>query len=132
MHLAAFRRDAGVPGDDGDAAFHRLLQRRNQRVGVVGRDRDGVDLLGDQRVDDLDLAFGGGRGRAGVDHLDLAEFLGGFLRALVGGVEEAVAERLHDQADLDRLGTGGRREHRDGKRCRHHQFLQNAHRISSL
>ena len=40
-----------------------------------------------------------GVGRAGVDDLDVAEFLGGFLRALVGGLEEADAERLHDQRD---------------------------------
>ena len=49
--------------------------------------------------------FGGGRGRAGVDDLDVAEFLGGFLGALVGGIEEAVAERLHHQRDL---GLGDR------------------------
>ena len=41
-----------------------------------------------------------GRGRTGVDHFDAAEFLGGFLRALVGGIEEAVAERLDDETDL--------------------------------
>ena len=53
-------------------------------------------------------AFGGRLGRAGVDDLDVAEFLGRFFGALVGGVEEAVAERLHDQRDLDVLGIGRR------------------------
>ena len=57
VHLAAFLGDAGVERDDGDAAFHRLLQRGNESVGVVRRNRDGVDALRDQRVDDLDLAF---------------------------------------------------------------------------
>ena len=80
--------------------LHRLLQRRHQRVLVIGRDGDGIDLLRDQRVDHLDLAFGGRGGRAGVDDLDVAEFLGRFLRALVGGLEEADAERLDDEGDL--------------------------------
>ncbi len=57
-------------------------------------------------------------GRAGIDDLDVAEFLGGFLRALVGGLEEADAERLHHQRDLhgsrrmrgtDEHGGGDRR-----------------------
>ena len=66
-----------------------------------------LTLLGDQRVDDVDLAFGGRLGRAGVDDLDIAEFLGGFLGALVGGVEEAVAERfLTTSAILTFCGRG--------------------------
>ena len=95
------RRPAGatrrIVGDDLDAALHRLLQRRHQRVGIVGRDRDGVDVLGDQRVEHFDLAFGGRRGRAGVDDFGV-EFRGGFLGALVDGIEEAVAERFGDHA----------------------------------
>ena len=82
-----------------------LLQRRHERIGIVGGDGDGIDLLGDQRVDDLDLAFGRGRGRAGIDHLDIAEFLRGFLRAFVGGIEEAVAERFDDEGDPHRVGV---------------------------
>src|SRR3569832_559567 len=42
-----------------------------------------------------DLGFGGRLGRTGIDDIDIAQFLGRFLGALVGGVEEAVAERLH-------------------------------------
>ena len=121
LHLTALGGDARIPRDHGDAAVHRLLQRGHQRVGVVGRNGDGIDALGDQRVDDLDLAFGGGVGRAGVDDLDIAEFLGGFLRALVGGLEEADAERLDDQRDALGLGVraagdegGGERRRRQG------------------
>ena len=43
--------------------------------------------------------FGGGVGRAGVDDLDVAQLLGRLLGALVGGLEEADAERLDDERD---------------------------------
>ena len=100
MHHAAIFAHAGVKRDDLDAAVHSTLEHRGQRVGVIGGDHDGRNLLRDQRVDDFDLAFGRGLGRAGVDDLNVFEFLGGFLRALVGGVKEAVAQTLHHQSDF--------------------------------
>jgi len=112
--------------------LHGLLQHRHQRVGVIGRNRDGVDLLRDQRIDHFDLRFGGRLGRTGVDDVDIAEFLSRLFGALVGGIEEAVAERLHHQRDLHVLGVGCVHEHGGGKRRCNHQFLQKAHRISSL
>ncbi|MCY1237354.1 hypothetical protein D9M72_500470 [compost metagenome] len=121
VHQPAILGDTAVPGDDLDAAVHRLLQRRHQGVGVVGRNGDRIDLLGDQRVDHLDLAFGGGRGRAGVDHLDVAQFLGGFLGALVGSFEEADAERLDDERDLLVFRMRGIGHQRKRNRGRDHQ-----------
>ena len=75
-----------------------LLADRHERVGVVGRDDDAVDLLRDLRVDHGDLLFRGRLGGGGVDDLDAAEFLGGLLGAVGAGVEIAVAEVLHDHA----------------------------------
>ena len=74
MHLAAIFIDARVPGDHGNAALHRAAERRRNGVRVVGGNRDGINALRDERVDDLNLAFRGGIGRAGVDDLDIAEF----------------------------------------------------------
>ena len=94
-------RHAAVERHHLDAALHRLLHRSAPaRSGSLAEMTMAFDLLRDQRVDDLDLALGGGRGRAGVDDLDVAQLLGRFLGALVGGVEEAVAEAFHDHRDL--------------------------------
>ena len=49
----------------------------------------------------------------GIDDLDIAEFLCGLLRAFIGGIEEAVAERLRHEADPDRVG--GHRRSRKGR-----------------
>ena len=68
-----------------------------------------------------------GRRRTRVDHLDTAEFLGGFLRTLVGCVEEAVSERLDDEADLHVGSTCGACHHGDGERDAHREFLCEFH-----
>jgi len=39
--------------------------------------------------------------------VDVLEFLGGFLSALVGGVKEAVAQTLHHEGDLVRCECTG-------------------------
>ena len=119
LHVAAFRRDTGIERHDDDTALLGLLQRRNKRVGVIGRDDDRVDLLGDQGVDHLDLAFRGRLGRAGEDDAGVADFLGGFLGALAGGHEEAVADVLGDDSDAG-FGKAGRsrREHQPGDQGR--------------
>jgi hypothetical protein len=116
MGLAPLGGHGAVPRDDRDLALHGLLEDRHQGVGVVGGHGDGVDPLRDQRVEGLGLAFGGRGRRAGIDQLDIAEFLGRFLAALAGGLEEADAERLHDQGDADivrrhrRAGAKGQAE----------------------
>ena len=58
----------------------------------------------------------GGRGRAGIDDFHIADFLGRFLGAAGGRLEEAVAERLDDQGDLDGVGLSRIHEHRGGNR----------------
>ena len=80
----------------------RLLERGHQRVRIVGRHGDGIDALRDERIQHFDLAFGRRRRRAGEDHFGV-ELLGGFVGALVHGIEEAVAQRLGDQADAHAL-----------------------------
>ena len=112
VHDPAFRSDAGVERNHFDAATHRLLADRHQRVGVVGRNGDGVDFLRDEGVDDGDLFLGRRLGRAGVDQVDVAEFLGRLDAAVVTGVEEAVAERLDDHGDAEPVG-GKRRTDAD-------------------
>ena len=79
------------------------LARGDQRVGVVRRDRQAAHVLGDQRVDQLNLLGGVRRGRALVGHGD-AQLFGGFLRALIGGIEVGVAEVLGHQ----RIGLAAR------------------------
>ena len=104
VEQAAILGDARVKRQHLDAAAHGLLGRRYERVRVIGRNDDGVDLLRDERVDQLDLTFRSGLRRAGEDDLDVAEFLGGFVSALVSGVEEAVTQRLDDHGDLHLVG----------------------------
>ena len=95
-----------VERDHLDAAAHRLLADRHQRVGVVGRNRDGVDFLCDRReFDDGNLFLGRRLGRAGVDQVDVAEFLGRLDAAVVARVEEAVAERFDDHSDAEFVGS---------------------------
>ena len=97
---------------------HGLLADRHERIRVIGRDDDAVDLLGDLRVDHRDLLFGGRLGGSRVDDLDAAEFLGRFLGAVGAGVEIAVAEVLHDHGDAL---VGGKRLARDDRRSREHE-----------
>ena len=66
---------------------------------------------------------------AGIDHLDIAEFLGGFLRALVGGFKEADAERLDNQRNLLVFRMRGVSHQCQRNRCRDHQCLQNFHDV---
>ena len=129
MQLTTFRRNGGVPAQHLDAALHGALEHRHQGIRIVGGDGDGVDLLSDQRVDDFDLRFGRRGGRAGIDQLDIAEFGGSFLGALGSGVEEAVAERLHDQRDAGLvLGKNRAGEQHGGGRSGGQQF-QKLHRF---
>ena len=123
MHDSAFGRDAGIERDHLDAAADGFLADGHQGVGVVGGNRDAVDLLRDQRIDDGDLLLGGGLGRAGVDQFDIAELLGGFHAAVAAGVEETVAERLGHQGDAQIVGREYRRDAaRGGDRNASHQL----------
>ena len=110
MHDAALRRDGGIEAHHLDAALHGLLADRHQRIGIVCRDDDAIDLLRDLRVDHRDLLLSRGLGGRGVDDLDAAELGRSFLRAIGAGVEIAVPEVLDDQRDaLVRLRLGAAR-----------------------
>jgi hypothetical protein len=85
-------------------AAHRLLADRHKRVGVVGRNRDRIDLLRDQRIDDGDLFLGRRLGRAGIDQFDIAEFFSRLEPAVAAGVEKADAERLDHHCDAQLVG----------------------------
>ena len=97
MHLPSFRGDTGIPRDNRNASLHGFFQGGNQRVLVVGRYGDSIDLLCDQRVDDFDLSFSGGVCRPGIDNFHIAEFSGGFLGTLGSCFEKANAQCLDDQ-----------------------------------
>ena len=105
MGLTPFRSHGAVPGDDGDLTLHGLLEDRHQGVGIVGGHRDGIDPLCDQRVEGLGLAFGGGGRRAGIDQLDVAEFLGRLLAALAG---RSNAKQLAFANDADDMRSAGK------------------------
>ena len=55
IHAAAALGRVAVEGQHLDAAGHRLLDDGLDRLRLVDRDRDAVDLLGDQVLEDLDL-----------------------------------------------------------------------------
>ena len=68
----AFRvRRVGVEGDDRDALGLRRGDRRGDRLGIVGRDRDARDAFGDQIAYDLRLLglVGLGRPREEARHV---------------------------------------------------------------
>jgi hypothetical protein len=98
MRRPSLSGDRGIIGDDLDATVARLLERGHERVRIVGRHRDGIDALRDERIQHFDLPFGRRRRGAREDDFGV-ELLGGFVGALVHGIEEAVAQRLGDQTD---------------------------------
>ena len=100
----------GVPRDHRDAGIHGAIDRLGQEIAVQARDRDAVDALRDERLEDfllLELIAGL---RAAPDDLDVAELLRRPLGADLGVVEHRDVERLgnHGEAQLPRR-LGGRR-----------------------
>ena len=57
-------RRVGVPGHDRNAGVDRAVDRVGQEVAVERRDRDAVDALRDERLEDLFLLQLVGAGRA--------------------------------------------------------------------
>ena len=93
--------DVGIVGDDLHALLLGALQRRRDRIGVVARDGDHVDLLRDEVVDELDLRLGGRlRGRL-LDDL-AADLALGFLGAGLGDLEIGIGVELGQEADRHR------------------------------
>ncbi len=67
-----------------------------------------------------------------IDDLDAAEVLCGFLCALVGGFEKAVAERFDDERDLHIGGLGNTAPVRDRKSCAQCQDAGHVLRVSFM
>ena len=78
-----------------------------KRIRIIRRNRQTIDFLGDQGVDQLDL-LGCIGGRGTLIQNRYAQFLGSFLGAVVGGIEVGIAKVLGNQnkglADQQRLG----------------------------
>ena len=72
MHQATAAGDRRIEGNHFDAAAQRLLERRHQRIRIIGRNRDRIHVLCDQCVEHVDLAFGRRARRSGVDYLHAA------------------------------------------------------------
>ena len=94
----AFRAMAESQVTTGMPASMASLPVGTRASAVIGGDRQAVDFLGNQRVDQLDLLGSIGGSGTLVEHRH-AQFLGGFLGAVVGGVEVGVAQVLGDQHD---------------------------------
>ena len=95
--------DVGVDQDDRDAGRDGLLEGRLDLVGLRRRDGDGIDLGGDRRLDDADLAFD----------------VGLFVRAEEGGLDRRIGLHGRIDARADRLPVGaghGLDDHRDVQR----------------
>src|SRR3712207_2558252 len=97
--LSGVRGHVGVPGSGGDPSLAGLLHGGGEGVRVVGGDGDGAALLLDHLLDHLGLERGLGLRWPVVDELD-AEFLGGLVRALLGGFKVGDADQLGHHADL--------------------------------
>ena len=117
-----------VVGDDSDPLLRRALQRWGDGICIVACDRDDIDLLRDQIVDELDLGVGGCCGRRLLDDLatDLALRL---LGAGLGDAEIGIGVELRKQADGDRSGralsseSGGGDDQTRERRGARHQSL---------
>ena len=120
-HLTARRVGGGVEGRHLDAGIHRLFQLGLEGVEVVGGDADGIGLLGDQVVQNLDLGVSGGI--LGIHDVDGGAFaFTGLLEGRGGDLEEGVAGGFADQRDL--LAIGGARQrggHQTGNQQGHEQ-----------
>ena len=98
MHLTGSGIGCGVNRNDLDAGVHCLLQNRFQRIVVGGDNGDPVNALRNKLVDNFDFLFRGGIVGAAVNALD-AQFVAGFLKALVGTDEHGVGSGLGDEAE---------------------------------
>ena len=69
VHGTAAGRNGRIPGDNRNTGIHRFLAGGHQRIGIIGRDSQTVDVLGDQRVEQLDLLGRIGHGGALIGHV---------------------------------------------------------------
>ena len=109
-HPLRFRR-VGVPGDDRNAGVDRAVDGVGEEVAVQRRDRDAVDALRDERLEDLLLLQLVGALRRAPEDLDVAELGRLALRADLRVVEDRDVERLGNdrEAQLLRRRASGRR-----------------------
>src|SRR6266487_1329372 len=101
----ALRVGRGVEGDDQHALLPRLVDRRDDRLGVARRDQDALDAARHHVLDRGDLA-----GVVAVELAGRGEQLGPLglrllLRALLHLHEERVGVRLRDETDTDLTTT---------------------------
>ena len=128
MQLTAFRRDARVPTDHCDTTLHRTLKSGNQRICVVGRNCNRVDLLGDQAVNDFDLTFSCCVSWTCVNDFNIAEFFCGFFRAFCSSFKEANAKSFDNQRNAHVICCERWRSDHCGGHCSGCcQFLQYTH-----
>jgi hypothetical protein len=100
-----------------DAGVARRLDDAGCRADVGDRDRQAIDPLRDEILDDLHLGRGLVLDRSAIDAFDVAEFLGAFHAAVAGDVEERVVHRLGHDREFEFFGGSGRDgQHRRGER----------------
>ena len=96
VEIASIRCNGRIPGNDRDAGFHGSLASGNERIGVIGGNRQTTGLLGDQGIEQGDLLGGIGGCRTLIQYVD-AQFLGSFLCTVVRSIEVRVAKILRNQ-----------------------------------
>ncbi len=113
----------GVEGDDVDAGVARRLDDAGHGTDIGDRDRQAVDALGDEILDDLDLGRGLVLDRPAIDAFDVAEFGGALHAAVAGDVEEGVVHRLGHDGKSQFVRSPGRGGQHDRDERREHHTL---------
>ena len=87
-----------------DIAF---FKRGNQRVWIIGGNCNGIDALGNQAVNDFDLAFSGCVCWTGVNNINAAQFSGSFFGAFCGSFKKPDTQGFDNQSDFHIPGLNG-------------------------
>ena len=98
-------RRIGVPGDNGNAGVHGPVDGIGQEIAVQTRDRDPVDSLGNERLENFLLAQLIGVLRPAPDHLDIPELLRLALGAHLGVVEDRQIQRFRNHREPKFFGA---------------------------
>ena len=99
-HALVFLEDVRIPGHHRDPGRHGRLEDLGHCRRVRGSDRDAVNALADEVLDDLELLELGVLARPDVHALDVGLFGLGLVAAVAREVEERVVHRLRHEGEL--------------------------------
>ncbi len=108
----------GIPGNDLHATLTCFHERGGDGIGIIGSDRDDIELLRDPGFDESGLTGHIAGVRAIEDHID-SQFLGRFLDPFLASIEILNTEQLRHHTNLQILGSA--RQNQQGRKQGHEE-----------